>query len=66
MRKLLHFEAMSPPFDETWKEAFPGSPYWLRFELGGEKFGCLDAPVPRFVQALTRSSRLLKKCRGGR
>lgn len=42
-------------FGKAWDRAFKGSPYWLRFELGGEAFGCADAPVPRFVQALGRS-----------
>jgi hypothetical protein len=46
---------MDLTFDATWDSAFKGSPYWLRFELGGEDFGCADATVPRFVQALTRS-----------
>lgn len=46
---------MGITFDANWDSAFKGSPYWLRFELGGEDFGCVDAPVPRFVQALTRA-----------
>jgi Domain of unknown function (DUF3885) len=46
---------MERTFDPTWDSAFKGSPFWLRFELGGEDFGCVDAPVPRFVQALTRA-----------
>ncbi len=46
---------MDITFDATWESAFKGSPYWLRFELGGEVLGCADAPVPRFVQALTRA-----------
>jgi hypothetical protein len=46
---------MNFTFDATWDSAFRNTPYSLRFELGGEDFGCIDAPVPRFVQALTRS-----------
>jgi Domain of unknown function (DUF3885) len=46
---------MDHTFDATWGRAFKNSPYRLRFELGGEEFGCADAPVPRFVRALTRS-----------
>lgn len=46
---------MSFTFDATWDSAFRATPYRLRFELGGEDFGCTNAPVPRFIQALTRS-----------
>lgn len=46
---------MRPLFDANWDSAFRGSPFHLRFELGGEELRCLDAPVPRFVQALTRA-----------
>jgi hypothetical protein len=46
---------MDTAFDVNWDSAFRGSPFHLRFELGGEELGCVDAPVPRFVQALTRA-----------
>lgn len=46
---------MNTAFDASWDNAFKGSPFHLRFELGGEELGCDDAPVPRFVQALTRA-----------
>lgn len=42
-------------FDETWDGPFKASPFRLRFELGGEEFDNCEEPVPRFMQALTRS-----------
>lgn len=41
--------------DENWDKEFRKSPYWLRFELGGEIFRNLDQPVPRFIQAFHRA-----------
>jgi hypothetical protein len=46
---------MASAFDEKWDEPFRSSPFRLRFELGGEEFDNSDQPVPRFMQALTRS-----------
>ena len=46
---------MDVKFDASWDAAFRQSPFSLRFELGGEAFSNADAPVPRFVQALTRA-----------
>lgn len=46
---------MDTALDASWDNAFRGSPFHLRFELGGEELGCQDAPAPRFVQALTRA-----------
>lgn len=41
--------------DRNWDQAFRASPYWLRFELGGEALGSTDQPVPRFIQAFHRA-----------
>jgi len=51
----MHFDSMSIVFDATWNQPFRPCPYWLRFELGGEEFGNSEAPIPRFVQALSRA-----------
>lgn len=41
--------------DGNWDQAFRTSPYWLRFELGGEVLSNIDQPVPRFLQAFHRA-----------
>lgn len=41
--------------DGNWDQAFRASPYWVRFELGGEVLGNIDQPVPRFIQAFHRA-----------
>jgi hypothetical protein len=42
---------------EGWDAAFEGSPFRLRFELGGEVHGS-DEPAPRFIQALGRARQI--------
>lgn len=44
--------------DQHWDQAFQNSPFWLRFELGGEVLGNRDQPVPRFLQAFHRAKTL--------
>jgi hypothetical protein len=44
--------------DGNWYQAFRASPYWLRFELGGEILSNVDQPVPRFIQAFHRAQAL--------
>lgn len=46
---------MAIAFDATWDRRFTASPFRLRFELGGEEFDNCEEPVPRLMQALTRS-----------
>jgi len=58
IRQLWHSDHMNTAFDASWDSAFKGSPFHLRFELGGEYLRCQDAPVPRFVQALTRARKI--------
>jgi hypothetical protein len=41
--------------DGYWDQSFRASPYWLRFELGGEVLGNVEQPVPRFIQAFHRA-----------
>jgi len=41
--------------DGSWDEALRASPYWLRFELGGELLSNTDQAVPRFLQAFHRA-----------
>lgn len=41
--------------DKDWNQAFLASPFWLRFELGGERWSNLRQPVPRFIQAFDRA-----------
>lgn len=45
----------SDVLDGDWDKAFRASPYWIRFELGGEALSNLSQPVPRFMQAFHRA-----------
>lgn len=47
---------MVTTLDHDWRKPFEQSPYSLRFELGGVAFSCAGAPVPRFIQALSRAT----------
>jgi hypothetical protein len=47
--------SVSANFDQNWIQPFEVSPFWLRFELGGEAFGNLEQPVPRFIRAFSRA-----------
>jgi len=46
---------MEQIFGPDWELPFRNCPSRLRFELGGEELPCVEAPVPRFVQALLRA-----------
>lgn len=41
--------------DGNWNQTFRASPYWLRFELGGEVLSNTAQPIPRFIQAFHRA-----------
>ncbi len=45
----------------NWDKAFRASPYWLRFELGGEILRNTKQPVPRFIQAFSRAQTVANK-----
>lgn len=41
--------------EQQWGNWLFDSQFWLRFELGGEDFGVVELPVPRFLRALDRA-----------
>lgn len=42
-------------WQQLWLSRKPNEGQHIRFELGGEEFGNIEQPIPRFVQAFNRA-----------